>query len=529
MTGTNIALRVLAGMILGALIGMVLMNTHPLPIQPGDTLLLDLPGGREMVLAVADKDQPRQEVSLRLPDGLEATAVLSTGQRSGVVRLPDGREIVVAGLGKSEAARTLGDALGTEVVRLSVGERKTVKVIPTPTRAVFIIGELFIRLLRMLIVPLIVATVLVGIASIGDFRRVGRVFWQTFAFYIGTMGLAAILGLTLINLFEPGRGLQLPAGEQPAALLQQAPSVSDLILRIVPPNPVEAIVQMDVLGMLFFTIILALAILKAGKKKSAPVFNFFEGLNDLVYVIIGWVMALAPIGVGALVAYFVGIQDLESLSRLLEKLGKFALLVVAGLLIHFAILSLLVWILGKYNPFSFIKKVLPALVTALGTDSSSATLPVTMSVVPTAGVSKRIYGFVVPVGATANMDGTALYEASAALFFAQAYGVDLGLGQQAIVVITAVLAAMGAAGIPSAGLITMALVLTAVGLPLAGIALLFAIDRPIDMVRTMVNVYGDCVTSRVVQTWNPAIKPEEDDLYTEYVEIEPAAAHGDRL
>jgi Na+/H+-dicarboxylate symporter len=529
MEGTRIALKVFLGMVLGVAIGLVLMHTTPLPLQPGDTLLLDLPGGREMVLAIADKDQPRQEVPIRLPDGLEATAVLSSGQKAGAVRLPDGREISLAGLRKSEAMKVLGDALGTEVIRLSVGERKSVKLLPTPTRAVYIIGELFIRLLRMLIVPLIIATVLVGIASIGDFRRVGRVFWQTFAFYVATMVLAASLGLMLMNLFEPGKGLQLPTGDQPSALLQQAPSVSDLILRIVPSNPVEALVQMDVLGMLFFTIILALAILKAGKKKAAPVFNFFEGLNDLVYVIIGWVMALAPLGVGALVAYFVGIQDLESLSRLLEKLGKFALLVVSGLLVHFAILSLLVWLLGKYNPFVFIKKMLPALVTALGTDSSSATLPVTMSVVPTAGVSKRIYGFVVPVGATANMDGTALYEASAALFFAQAYGVDLGLGQQAIVVITAVLAAMGAAGIPSAGLITMALVLTAVGLPLAGIALLFAIDRPIDMVRTMVNVYGDCVTSRVVQTWNREIKPEEDDLYTEYVEIEPAAAHGDRV
>ncbi len=528
MEGARIALKIFLGMLLGAGIGLVLMHTYPLPIQPGDTLLLDLPGGREMVLAVADRDQPRQEVPIQLPDGLLATAVLSTGQKAGTVRLPDGREIPIAGLEKKEAVKVLGDALGTEVVRLSVGERKSVKLLPAPTRAAHIIGELFIRLLRMLIVPLIVATVLVGIASIGDFRRVGKMFWQTFAFYIATMMLAATLGLTLMNFFEPGKGLQLPTGDQPSAILQQAPTVSDLILRIIPSNPVEALVQMDVLGMLFFTIILALAILKVGKKKAAPIFNFFEGLNDLVYVIIGWVMALAPIGVGALIAYFVGIQDPESLARLLEKLGKFALLVIMGLLIHFAILTFLVWLIGKYNPFAFIKKMFPAMVTALGTDSSSATLPVTMSVIPSAQVSKRIYGFVVPVGATANMDGTALYEASAALFFAQAYGVDLGLGQQIIVVITATLAAMGAAGIPSAGLITMALVLTAVGLPLAGIALLFAIDRPIDMVRTMVNVYGDCVTSRVVQTWNPEIKPEEDDLYTEYVEIEPAAAHGDR-
>ena len=248
-------------------------------------------------------------------------------------------------------------------------------------------------------------------------------------------------------------------------------------------------------------------------------FNFFEGLNDLVYVLIGWVMALAPFGVGALVAYFLGIQSPDLVGTLVQSLGKFALCVVLGLTLHFLVLMTLVRVLGKRSPLEFIRDMAPAMMTAFGTDSSSATLPVTMTCVKDMGVSKRIYGFVVPVGATANMNGTALYEATAVLFFAQAYAVNLSVPQQFIVAITAMLAAVGAAGIPSAGLVTMSLVLTAVGLPLAGIGLLFAIDRPLDMMRTVVNVVDDAAASVVIQAWNPEVRAEEDDIATEYEEI----------
>jgi Na+/H+-dicarboxylate symporter len=497
--------RILFGMLVGAIIGVALMYVQPVPLQPGDVVELQLTSGTTEQATVAD------------------TVVSSTDPRAGT--LGEDGKLIVAGLQAAEALAAVRDS-GVAAAALTLKERASmasVQVMPPITQVFYVIGQLFIKLLKMLIVPLIIATVLVGVAGLGDLRRMGRLGKHTILIYFGTMLVAATIGLLFVALIRPGSGLDWPIedGDQPT------PTVSDLILRVVPDNPVAAMAQLDVIGILFFTILVGIAILKLGKHRAAPVFNFFESLNDIVYVLVGWVMWTAPLGVGALIAYFVGIQVPEYVGMLLQSLGKFALCVVLGLVTQFLLLTLLVATLGKYSPTRFVAGMSPAIATALGTDSSSATMPVTMTCVRNVGVSKRIAGFVVPVGATANMDGTALYEATAALFFAQAYGINLSFGQEVLVVFTAVAAAVGAAGIPSAGLVTMALVLTAVGLPLEGIALLFAIDRPLDMMRTVVNVYGDGVASRLVQTWNPDIKPEEDDIATAYEEIEPAAAHGD--
>lgn len=308
------------------------------------------------------------------------------------------------------------------------------------------------------------------------------------------------------------------------AIADQTPS--DLILRVIPTNPVAAIVEMDIIGILFFTILLAFAILSLGKKRAAPVFNFFESLNDLVFVLVGWVMALAPFGVGLLIAHTIGTQDLPFLSHLLEGLLKFAATVTLALATHFIVLLLIVWIFGKLNPIAFLRAMSPAMAVAFGTNSSTATMPVTMTCVSNLGVSKRIRNFVIPVGATLNMDGTALFEAVTVIFFAQAFGFDLSFAQQFLVAILAVAAAMGAAGIPSAGLVTMVMVLSAVGLPATKIATIFAIDRPLDMMRTIVNITGDAMTARVVQTRFPDIRQEDDDLASEYEEIDPEDSHG---
>jgi len=504
MSGAT-TVRILLGMLIGAVAGVGLMFLQPVPLQPGDILGVKLSSGETKRFTV------------------EAAVVTPEDSKAGT-RNPEG-ELLVAGL-QPEDALSSTQAKGLAATGLTLkkrGSMASVEVMPAVTQVFYVIGQLFIKLLKMLIIPLIVATVLVGVAGLGDLRRMGRLGKQTLTVYIGTMLVAATIGLLLVALIDPGSGLNWPIedGDQPT------PTVSELVLRVVPENPIGAMAQLDVIGILFFTILVGIAILKLGKRRAAPVFNFFESLNDIVYVLIGWVMRTAPLGVGALIAYFVGIQVPEYVGMLLQSLGKFALCVVLGLLAHFLFLTMLVAFVGKYRPGRFLSGMSPAIATALGTDSSSATMPVTMTCVRNVGVPKRIAGFVVPVGATANMDGTALYEATAALFFTQAYGTDLSFGQQILVVFTAVAAAVGAAGIPSAGLVTMALVLTAVGLPLKGIALLFAIDRPLDMMRTVVNVYGDGVTSRLVQTWNPDIKPDEDDLATAYEQVEPAASYGD--
>lgn len=526
MKTKGLTAKVLVGMLLGAVVGLVLIRYAPSGLQPGDTLEIQFADGGAQRVKVGEADKADKFADVLIDETVVGRAVLEKAQKAGHVKLPNGKEVSVVNLTAEEAAAAISTESDNAAVSVKLVDRKKVSALHPAVQPFYVVGELFIRLLKMVIIPLIVATVLVGIASLGDIRKMGRMGWQTILFYVGSMLVATTTGIILVNAINPGDGLNWTPPESSDGIAA-APGVTDLLLRIVPTNPVEALATMDVLGILFFTIILALAILAIGKRRAAPLFNFFEALNDVVYVLIGWIMALAPIGVGALIAYFVGTQDPAFLSTLLASLGKFALCVVLGLLIQFTLLTMVVGIFGKYNPFLFVRKATPMLATAIGTDSSSATLPVTMTVVRDMGVSKRIAGFVVPVGATANMDGTALYEATAVLFFAQAFNMDLSFAQQVIVAFTAMLAAVGAAGIPSAGLVTMALVLTAVGLPLTGIGLLLAIDRPLDMMRTAVNVYGDATTSRMVQTWNPDIDPADDDTASEYESVEPSASRGD--
>lgn len=525
MSANGLTGKVLLGMVLGIVAGILLMNFAPIGLQVGDTIKVAYRDGEEAEMKIAAADRAEKRAPVQLESATSGSAVLETEARAGHVQIGS-KFVKLAGLQPAAAAEAIGQATGRPVETVRLGARTGVKVLPAATQPFYLIGELFIRLLKMLIIPLIVATVLIGIASLGDVRKMGKIGTQTMLFYGATMLAATGVGILLVNLVRPGDGLNWVAPKG-VPLADSPPTVAELVLRIVPTNPIEALASMDVLGILFFTIMLAFAMLSLGKHRVAPIFNFFEALNDLVYVLIGWVMALAPIGVGALIAYFVGIQSPDLLSQLLESLGKFALCVVVGLTIHFTLLNLAVMVFGKMSPLKFIRGMLPAMATAFGTDSSSATLPVTMTCVRNLGISKRIAGFVVPVGATANMNGTALYEATAVLFFSQAYtGFDLSIGQQVIVAFTAMLAAVGAAGIPSAGLVTMSLVLTAVGLPLAGIGLLFAIDRPLDMMRTVVNVCDDAATSVVIQNWNPDIRAEDDDVATEYEDVDPEASKG---
>lgn len=506
MLRKGIGVRVLIGIICGIGLGLLLIQFAPVGLQPQDKL--------EATTTAGDK------LTVLIPEGIKPAKIKINDQDTGEAR-------IWAGIPMSEVPFAITEATGLQITSVELKERKTVTARPAITEIIYVGGEIFLRLLRMLVVPLIIATVLVGIASLSNIKQLGRLGATTAIIYVSTMLIAAAVGVLYVDTIRPGDPLRERwSGEATdIAIADQTPS--ELILRVIPTNPVEAIVKLDIIGILFFTILLAFAILSLGKKRSAPVFNFFESLNDLMFVIIGWVMWLAPFGVGMLIAHTIGTQDVAFLKDLLAGLTKFAATVTLGLVTHFIILLTIVATLGKYNPITFVKKLGPAMAVAFGTNSSTATLPVTMKCVDDMDVSRRIRNFVVPVGATLNMDGTALFEAVTVIFFAQAFGFELSMSQQFLVAILSVVAAMGAAGIPSAGLVTMVIVLSAVGLPATKIATIFAIDRPLDMMRTIVNITGDAMTSRVVQARFPEIRKEDDDIAAEYEPIEPALSRGE--
>ncbi|MDX8392240.1 MAG: dicarboxylate/amino acid:cation symporter [Mariprofundaceae bacterium] len=360
------------------------------------------------------------------------------------------------------------------------------------------LGELFLTALKMLIVPLIAASVITGVAGLGDVRRLGRMGGYAVAYYACTTLLAVSIGLLMANLWQPGVGVSLAVDAQAPQPAVGDVGFADLILSLVHPNIIAAAADMKLLPIIVFCIAFAAALSTLGER-GRPVISFFEALNDGMMKLVEWIMWFAPIGVFALIASKLGSAGGgEAFVAQLAGLGKYALAVISGLLTHAALLCLLLVFLARRQVGDYIRHMATALMTAFSTASSSATLPLTLEGVKMAGVDEKARRFVLPLGATVNMDGTALYEAVAVLFIAQAYGIDLSFGQQMLVLITATMAAIGAAGIPEAGLVTMVIVLEAVGLPLEGIGLLLAIDWFLDRCRTTVNVFGDSVGAAVV-------------------------------
>jgi len=357
-----------------------------------------------------------------------------------------------------------------------------------------LVAEIFIRLLKMLIVPLILASMVMGVARVGDVRKLGRIGGETVAYYLVTTWASVAVGLAMVNLVRPGIGAPLLGGEVPQGATTVV-SLKDIVLNLFPANPIKAMAEMDILPLIFFSLLLG-GVLTTMGEKGKPLVSFFDSLNETMMRITDLVIRLAPVGVFALLARVVA----QTGPGIFANLGKYMATVLLGLTIHgFITLPLILRFLGSSSPRRYVGALAPALTTAFSTASSSATLPLTMDCVERrAGVPGRIGSFVLPLGATVNMDGTALYESVAAVFIAQVYGVSLGLGQQVLVFLTATLAAIGAAGIPSAGLVTMAIVLKAVGLPLEGIGMILAVDRILDMCRTTLNVWGDAVGCAVV-------------------------------
>ncbi len=358
-----------------------------------------------------------------------------------------------------------------------------------------IVGEVFIALLKMIIVPLVFTSVFVAVLGLGDIGRFKDLGLRTVAYYVTTTALAVLAGLVLVNLIRPGEDAHIEVEAKKVEHVKEL-TFEDIVWNIVPSNPVQSLVEGKVLQIIFFAILLGLASLTIDKRKREQIFNLFDGFGDALIKLTGWIVKLTPIGVFSLVGYIVADMGFE----VLLSLWKYALTVVLGLLFHaFVTLPLLALLLGRYNPYSYFMKVREAPLLAFSTASSAAALPVSMQVAEEkGGVRKETAGFVLPLGATINMDGTALYESVAAVFIANLYGVHLSLGDMVMIFLTATLASIGAAAIPGAGLIMLTLVLSSVGIPLEGIGIIIAVDRFLDMLRTAVNVWGDLNGARIV-------------------------------
>lgn len=356
------------------------------------------------------------------------------------------------------------------------------------------VSNAFIRLINMLVVPLVITSLIVGIAGLKDPLKLGSIGWKTIVYFLSTTFLAVIIGLILVNLIQPGTGFHVPSDVK-APDSGDMNSISDTFLNMIPTNPITALTETSILQIIFFSIFVGIAMVFLGEK-AKPAYNFFEAFFEIMMKITAWIMALAPYGVFALIVKTI----CDNGSTVFAPLAKYMFVVLLGMLLHLCLVYFTaIKTLGKMSPIKFLRGVAPAWLVAFSTASSNATLPVSIrSVENNLGVGNRVSSFVLPLGATVNMDGTALYEGVAALFIAQAYGIHLGLGSQFVILITAALAAIGAAGIPGAGLITMVLVLNAVNLPVEGIGLILAVDRILDMFRTSVNVLGDCTATVVI-------------------------------
>ena len=384
------------------------------------------------------------------------------------------------------------------------------------------VGTAFIRLIKMVVIPLIFASLLVGVASLGDLRKLGRIGGKTFAFYIAYYVTAVALGLILANTLKPGENLPESvqaelkatysdtAGTQ-ALRMDERPGIIDIFVNIIPDNPGDSFVKANMLQIIFFAMFMGVVISLLDKKKMKPIISFFEAINDIMIKIVEIVIKTAPYAVFALIASVVGTFGGDILISLLRYIG----VTVGGMFILAISYPAIVTLFTKYPYFKFWKGIYPAQLIAFSTCSSSATLPVTMECAEdTIGVSKQISSFVLPLGATINMNGTALYQGVTALFIAQVYGMNLGLGDQLTIILTATLASIGAAGAPAMGVLMLVIVLKQVGIPLEGIALVLGVERILDMFRTVINITGDVAAATVIaKTENELHPPKREEFF----------------
>lgn len=368
---------------------------------------------------------------------------------------------------------------------------------PEATLKVAFLGDIFLKLLKLIIIPLISFSLAAGVASIGNLRGVGRIGAKAFLYYLLTTATAVVIGLVMVNLTQPGKGVVLPLKEAPRSVLEGKTTVGEILMGVIPDNPVAAMAASNYLQVIVFALAVGVFLTLLEGERRRVWMLFVEGGFDLFMKMTSAIIRLAPVGVFALLGRTISQVGLG----VLQPLAWYMVTVAAALALQgVVVLPLLVRVFGGRPPGAYARAFAPALLTAFSTASSNATLPLSMKcATERAGVSPRIATFVLPLGATINMNGTALYEAVAALFIAQLYGIQLTFTQQLVVLLTALLAGIGSAGIPMAGLVMMAIVLRSVGLPLEGIGYIIGVDRILDMARTTVNVWGDMVGCAVVE------------------------------
>ena len=381
-------------------------------------------------------------------------------------------------------------------------------------------GQIFLRMLFMVVIPLILASLALGVASLGDLRKLGQVASHTMVYFLVSTAIAATIGLSLVNVIQPGEGLDPGVRDELMAVYASQASEKveagqtsgfgvNTFVEIVPRNPIEAMAKGQALSVIFFALMLGVALTIMKRERAEPLIRILESVNDAMGIIIDIALKLAPYGV----AFLLFTVTAQFGTSILEKLGLYVIVVLAGLLIHLVVvLSLAVRWLGRVSPLTFFRRIRTVMITAFSTSSSSATLPTSIhTAVHELGVPPGVAGFVLPLGATMNMNGSSLFEGVTVLFLAQVFGADLSLGQQIIVVALSVLTAIGAAGVPSGSIPLLAMVLTTVGIDGGAIALILGADRVLDMCRTVVNVTGDLTAALYVtrvDTGQPAVPPD---------------------
>lgn len=373
----------------------------------------------------------------------------------------------------------------------------------------YVVGQGFIRLMQMLVVPLVFCSLICGSMAIGDTKTLGKVGVKTIGFYLVTTALAVCVALGSALLINPGRGLDMDAVQKgTVSSATEATSLVDTLLNIIPKNPIQSMANGDMLPIIVFALFVGIMLAKLGTRGSV-VANFFSQFNDVMMEMTMAIMKVAPIGVFCLIARTFATVGFSAFAPMLKYMGNVTLALAIQCLIVYQIL---LFVFTRLNPLKFIKKFLPVMGFAFSTATSNATIPMSIDTLSKKmGVSKQISSFTIPLGATINMDGTSIMQGVAVVFIAQAYGIPLTMGNLATVVVTATLASIGTAGVPSVGLVTLAMVLNSVGLPTEGIALIMGIDRILDMLRTAVNITGDAVCTTIIARQQGAFKKEVFD------------------
>lgn len=359
----------------------------------------------------------------------------------------------------------------------------------------YLVGQAFLKAIMMLVVPLVFISLVNGAASMGDIKKLGRIGVKTVLFYLATTAIAISIALSLSTVFKPGVGLNLSSSNLSEVTIKEATPLVEVILDMIPNNPIASMANGNMLQIIVFAMLIGVGLSTLGEK-TKMITNLFQQLNDLIMKIVDFVMIIAPIGVFGLIARTFATQGFDAMIPLI----KYMSLVLISLLIHATIVyGGLLKLFTRLSPIRFFKKFFPAISVAFSTSSSSATLPVSMEIAEeNLGISKDVASFTLPLGATINMDGTAIMQGVATVFIAQIYGVDLTLSSFLTVILTATLASIGTAGVPGVGMIMLSMVLQSVGLPVEGIALIMGIDRILDMARTSVNITGDAVCTMIV-------------------------------